>query len=183
MTDKKSQTFEEAFEQLKAIVESLDSKREGGLDVALTNYEQGMALLKMCREKLEGVHRRIQVLQCGDEQNEPELEAVDEDNLRVQSSDGNIALRQDSLSKGLNSANRTDANAVPSEIGATIGRKRVAASASKKTSVRAAETRSLLDEPNEDEESAEKKSQVSIPRRKKDASENELPFDRSEPPF
>lgn len=54
-------SFEEALARLEAIVRMLES---GGaaLDESLTVFEEGIALVKMCNEKLESAEQKIKLL-------------------------------------------------------------------------------------------------------------------------
>lgn len=86
-------SFEEAYKQLQAIVTSLDSG-QGDLEESLASFERGMQLLKICRDKLDGASRRIELLKGMNEGGEPILEELDEDGLRSQAG---VAGRQASL--------------------------------------------------------------------------------------
>ncbi len=86
-------TFEEAFRQLQAIVTSLDSG-QGGLEESLASFEEGMRLLKLCRDKLDGASRRIELLKGMSEQGEPVLAEFDEEGLCSQA---DVAGRQTPL--------------------------------------------------------------------------------------
>lgn len=57
-TKSKSETFEDAYARLEAIVARLE---EGGLtlDEAIDLYEQGMALARACQERLDNADQRI----------------------------------------------------------------------------------------------------------------------------
>lgn len=68
LSDGKPLDFEEAFLQLKKIVASLDSG-DAGLEASLDNFEKGVGLLKLCREKLDVVSRRIELLKGVNEDN------------------------------------------------------------------------------------------------------------------
>lgn len=54
-------TFEEALENLEAIVHELEEGQIGLAD-ALARYEQGVKLLRQCFGLLEGAERKIEVL-------------------------------------------------------------------------------------------------------------------------
>ena len=82
--DDESLTFEDAFRKLERIVAELDDAR-GGLETSLENFEEGMRLLKFCREKLNAVSRRIELLKGIDERGDAIVEKLDEDSLRSQS--------------------------------------------------------------------------------------------------
>ncbi|MBP5620524.1 MAG: exodeoxyribonuclease VII small subunit [Thermoguttaceae bacterium] len=88
-----SPTFEEAYRQLQTIVTSLDSG-QGGLEESLASFEEGMRLLKLCRDKLDGASRRIELLKGRNEQGEPILAELDEEGL---SSQTDVAGRQTPL--------------------------------------------------------------------------------------
>jgi exodeoxyribonuclease VII small subunit len=58
---KKKPTFEEALRQLEEIAEQIEQGRIG-LEESIVKYEQGMLLVRQCREILAGAERRIQML-------------------------------------------------------------------------------------------------------------------------
>jgi len=55
------QNFEKALEKLEKIVETLDSG-ELPLEKALEKFEEGMALSRLCGQKLEEIEKKITVL-------------------------------------------------------------------------------------------------------------------------
>ncbi len=55
------QTFEKSLEKLEKIVETLDSG-ELPLEKALGKFEEGMALSKLCEQKLDEIEKKITVL-------------------------------------------------------------------------------------------------------------------------
>jgi len=55
------QNFEKALEKLEKIVETLDSG-ELPLEKALEKFEEGMALSRLCEQKLEEIEKKITVL-------------------------------------------------------------------------------------------------------------------------
>ena len=60
MAEKKLQ-FEEALQRLEEVVKKL----EGGnvpLDAALSCYEEGMELIRLCNEKLDAAQQRVEVV-------------------------------------------------------------------------------------------------------------------------
>ncbi len=85
-------SFEEAYRQLETLVGSLESG-QCELEDSLESYERGIALLRICRQKLAGVSRRVELLKGIDEQGEPVLEQLDETTL---SSRTDVAGRQNS---------------------------------------------------------------------------------------
>ncbi len=58
---KKKLTFEEALKQLETIAEQIE-RGEIGLEESITKYEQGMNLVKHCREILAKAEHKIQQL-------------------------------------------------------------------------------------------------------------------------
>ena len=80
-SDLEKLSFEHAYSQLESIVRSLDSGR-GGLEEALDEYEKGMALIEICRQKLDAASRRIERLKGIDEQGKPVTEELNEDDLK-----------------------------------------------------------------------------------------------------
>jgi exodeoxyribonuclease VII small subunit len=59
---KRKPTFEEALRQLEAIAEQIEQGKIG-LEESITRYEEGMALVKQCRDILAKAELRIQKLQ------------------------------------------------------------------------------------------------------------------------
>lgn len=53
-------TFEEKLERLKEIVEKLESPDTLELDASLTLFEEGVGLVRSCRELLEEAEVRVQ---------------------------------------------------------------------------------------------------------------------------
>lgn len=53
-------TFEEKLERLKEIVETLEAPDTLELDASLTLFEEGVSLVRSCRELLEAAEVRIQ---------------------------------------------------------------------------------------------------------------------------
>ena len=53
-------TFEEKLERLKEIVEKLESPDTLELDTSLTLFEEGVGLVRTCRELLEKAEVRVQ---------------------------------------------------------------------------------------------------------------------------
>lgn len=53
--------FEEAYNELKSIVKSLE---EGNLDLedAISKFEEGMGLLNLCKQKIEKAEQKIEEL-------------------------------------------------------------------------------------------------------------------------
>lgn len=58
----KKPTFEEALKQLETIAEQIE-RGQIGLEESIAKYEQGMALVKQCREILAKAELRIQQVQ------------------------------------------------------------------------------------------------------------------------
>lgn len=65
-------TFEEAIKRLEEIVRELESG-EIEIEKALTVFEEGTRLSKICAKKLSNIERRIEILKKGDK-NEDVLE-------------------------------------------------------------------------------------------------------------
>ena len=62
MTKKqKTIQFEEAFERLENIVKQLESGQEN-LEMSLELFEEGVAMTKLCREKLDTADQKIKEL-------------------------------------------------------------------------------------------------------------------------
>lgn len=61
--NKKKPTFEEALRQLEAIAEQIEQGKIG-LEESISKYEEGMALIRHCRDILAGAETKIQQLQA-----------------------------------------------------------------------------------------------------------------------
>ncbi len=59
---KRKLTFEQALKQLESLAEQIE-KGEIGLEESIAKYEQGMALVKQCRDILSKAEHKIQQLQ------------------------------------------------------------------------------------------------------------------------
>lgn len=59
---KKKLSFEDALSQLETIAEQIE-QGEIGLEESITKYEEGMGLVKQCREILTRAEQRIQKVQ------------------------------------------------------------------------------------------------------------------------
>jgi len=76
-TTDKELSFEKAIDRLEDIVEKIESG-EVGLEQALSQYEQGQALIKRCRGILDQAERRIAEL-TQDAEGQPTITTTDED--------------------------------------------------------------------------------------------------------
>ena len=59
--NKESQSFEEAFERLKEIVTLIENP-DNNLESMIELVEEGVALSKLCEEKLSNVQDRINII-------------------------------------------------------------------------------------------------------------------------
>ena len=57
----KNLTFEAALARLQAIVEELEDP-ENGLEASLELFEEGVALSRFCRGKIDEIQRRVEVV-------------------------------------------------------------------------------------------------------------------------
>ena len=55
------QTIESALGRLEAIVAEIE-KKPPSLEGLIERYEEGMALLKTCREKLDAAEKRVEII-------------------------------------------------------------------------------------------------------------------------
>jgi exodeoxyribonuclease VII small subunit len=74
----KTPSFEEALEQLEAIVHDLEEGHVG-LEESLAKYESGVKLLRHCYGLLNRAERRIELLSQVDEDGNPVTEPFDEE--------------------------------------------------------------------------------------------------------
>ena len=72
---KNGERFEDQLERLEAIVSRLEDDSVG-LEEALELFEQGMALAKSCRSRLEAVQQRVEQL-LADEGDTPRTAPLD----------------------------------------------------------------------------------------------------------
>lgn len=66
-----TESFEDEFDRLEEIVERLDSGRVGDdltLDEALELYEEGVGLVRRCREHLDDAEATLETLEEADAQ-------------------------------------------------------------------------------------------------------------------
>ncbi len=72
-------SFEQAIEQLEAIIDRIESG-EIGLERSIAEYERGVALIRRCRQVLESAEQRVEELQrqTGAEQGRGAADAADE---------------------------------------------------------------------------------------------------------
>ena len=75
--DIKKMSFEEALEELKAIVERLE-QGDGKLDEAISAYDRGAALKRHCEDKLREAKAKIEKISLGPD-GEPATEPFDVD--------------------------------------------------------------------------------------------------------
>lgn len=57
-------SFEQAMERLEEIVSAMEGDRMP-LDEMVTSYEEGMRLLKVCRQRIEAARRRVELITAG----------------------------------------------------------------------------------------------------------------------
>ncbi len=63
---KKDIGFEEAMERLDTLVRNLESGAES-LDSSLSLFEEGVALIKLCNEKLDKAEQKVRILTEADD--------------------------------------------------------------------------------------------------------------------
>jgi exodeoxyribonuclease VII small subunit len=74
--NQREKKFEEALEELEAIVERLESG-ELSLEESLTAFEQGVRLVNLCNQKLNEVEKKIELL-VKDKEGKLQLKLLDE---------------------------------------------------------------------------------------------------------
>ena len=57
----KNQTFEDALSRLETLVEKMESG-EGTLEQSLDWFDEGMSLIKSCRQELESAEQKVKEL-------------------------------------------------------------------------------------------------------------------------
>ncbi len=68
-------TFEEKLEKLKQIVEKMETPDTIELDASLELFEEGISLVRSCRELLEKAELRIQKVSDTEHENDAENES------------------------------------------------------------------------------------------------------------
>ena len=61
MKQKLAENFEQAIAELELIVQQIEGN-DVALEVALDKYQQGMALVKFCQDKLAEVEQKVKIL-------------------------------------------------------------------------------------------------------------------------
>lgn len=74
--DRNEPPFEEALDDLRAVISDLESGRLG-LEESLARFEAGVGLLRRCRATLERAERRVELLTGMDSDGEPVTEPFD----------------------------------------------------------------------------------------------------------
>jgi len=59
---KRKLSFEQALTQLETLTEQIE-RGQIGLEESITKYEEGMALVKQCRDMLTAAERRVERIQ------------------------------------------------------------------------------------------------------------------------
>ena len=67
--EKKELTMDEAFKQLQAVLEKMESG-ELGLEESFKLYEEGLGLVKLCSSKLDEIEKKMIILENRTEENE-----------------------------------------------------------------------------------------------------------------
>ncbi len=73
-------TFEEKLERLKEIVETLETPDTLELDASLALFEEGVGLVRSCRELLEAAEVRVQNVSEEDD-NDSEADSIPESEI------------------------------------------------------------------------------------------------------
>lgn len=74
MANKKEITFEAAVAELQEVVEKLEAGK-AALEESLALYERGVALVKICNERLDAAEQRVRAVRV--DGGEPRLEGFD----------------------------------------------------------------------------------------------------------
>ena len=56
------ESFENALEELKNIVQKFENKNDITIDELLSNYEKGMKAYSFCMKKLDDTQRKIKII-------------------------------------------------------------------------------------------------------------------------
>ncbi len=67
MANKNEITFEEAISELQSVVERLEAGKVA-LEDSLALYERGVALVKICNERLDTAQQRVSAVRLGGEE-------------------------------------------------------------------------------------------------------------------
>jgi exodeoxyribonuclease VII small subunit len=104
-TEKPKPSFEQSLEQLEGIVHELE---DGNVDLesSLAQYEHGVKLLRQCYQILEKAERKIEVLKAIDENGQPIVEPMDDEDLSLDEKGEQRSKRRSSGAKGKKKAKR-----------------------------------------------------------------------------
>lgn len=76
--EEKTLTFEESFSRLETVISSLESGRTS-LSESLALYEEGVHLVRTCREHIDGAQRKIEIISGTDPDGNPVTKPLEED--------------------------------------------------------------------------------------------------------
>lgn len=98
-------TFEQSLEQLEDIVHALE---DGSVDLetSLAKYESGVKLLRQCYKILDSAERKIEILKSVDENGQPTMETIEDENLSLDEKSKQRSKRRSSGTKGKKKAKR-----------------------------------------------------------------------------
>ena len=74
-------TFEQALERLERVVATLEGGNEE-LDHTLAAYEEGIRLIRLCKEKITVAEQKIEILKKGANEGEIQVESITLDQFR-----------------------------------------------------------------------------------------------------
>jgi exodeoxyribonuclease VII small subunit len=104
-------TFEQALAELEATVRTLEDGQIG-LDESLAKYEEGVRLLKACRESLQNAERKIMLLTGLDANGNPVIEPFPEEGASLEEKrDSRVRRRSRSPSTSPSTCNDLSENA------------------------------------------------------------------------
>ena len=76
MADKKEPAFENAIERLEEIVKALENGKEP-LDSSLKLFEEGVALVSVCKKQLDAAEQKVKLLTENGNGNEKDLDGAE----------------------------------------------------------------------------------------------------------
>lgn len=84
--------FEDAMQRLDEIVVGMEDSQLS-LDEMISSYEEGVRLLKLCRQKIDGARRRVELISGDLEGGKATLTAFEEGSVEAESSDASEKAR------------------------------------------------------------------------------------------
>ena len=69
MTEKRELSIEETFQELDKLLEALDSE-QSGLEETFARYQKGLEYVKLLKGKIDGIEKKLAVLEAENGEND-----------------------------------------------------------------------------------------------------------------